>query len=96
MESLASGDLCQAPPSHQVFTGAENLPALSLTFNGCCVPLLQYKPGHSFLPSSVSGKLSLVDLWLILSAGPFLSIPATLLCDPIPLGPSWAQPQVSL
>lgn len=34
MESLASGDLCQAPPSHQVFTGAEEGIA-SKTFQPC-------------------------------------------------------------
>lgn len=79
MESLASGDFYQAPPGHQVFPGAEEGIA-SKAFQptarwiDATAPLLQCKPGHSLLPASVSGKLSLVGLSLILSAGPFLTI----------------------
>lgn len=94
MESLASGDLCQAPPSHQVFTGAEkgisptDLPAPLLTSIDAtwCPPPVQT---WSQLSASLGlRKLSLAGLMRILSAGPFLAIPASLLCDPAPLGAS--------
>lgn len=102
MESLASGDFYQAPPGHQVFPGAEEGVA-SKAFQptarwiDATAPLLQCKPGHSLLPASVSGKLSLVGLSLILSAGPFLTIlpPCSVTLSPWLSLPSFPLPGIS-